>query len=170
MWLCAIHPHPSAVRFAALCLAYLSTTPRLLGSHLGSNSKMASCHCIDCLGVTGRGKCFTLLDALKTLLPEFFAEKSSINEEISRAEVEDEQRLPSEEGSSARTAEEAGETLCEQVESCILSDNVEIKLLRIQGIEPKLEIPFAWLVNNLMNPERFLHICVYVRVLEPITI
>ncbi|KAF5957947.1 hypothetical protein HYC85_005172 [Camellia sinensis] len=133
-------PRGQAIRFAALCLAYLSTTPRLLGSHLGSNSKMASCHCIDCLGVTGRGKCFTLLDALKTLLPEFFAEKSSINEEISRAE------------------------------SCILSDNVEIKLLRIQGIEPKLEIPFAWLVNNLMNPERFLHICVYVRVLEPITI
>ncbi|GMP32383.1 hypothetical protein CsSME_00006167 [Camellia sinensis var. sinensis] len=124
----------------------------------------------DTTGSVNTGKCFTLLDALKTLLPEFFAEKSSINEEISRAEVEDEQRLPSEEGSSARTAEEAGETLCEQVESCILSDNVEIKLLRIQGIEPKLEIPFAWLVNNLMNPERFLHICVYVRVLEPITI
>lgn len=120
--------------------------------------------------IHGEGKCFTLLDALKTLLPEFFAEKSSINEEISRAEVEDEQRLPSEEGSSTRTAEEAGETLCEQVESCILLDNAEIKLLRIQGIEPKLEIPFAWLVNNLMNPERFLHICVYVRVLEPITI
>ncbi|XP_057491237.1 autophagy protein 5-like isoform X1 [Actinidia eriantha] len=120
--------------------------------------------------ILGEGKCFTLLDAVKTLLPEFFTEKSLTNEDISGAEVGDEPRSPSEHGSNMGTAEEVGETLCGQEGSGSLLDNAEIKLLRIQGIEPKLEIPFAWVVNNLMNPERFLHICVYIRVLEPITI
>jgi len=35
-----------------------------------------------------------------------------------------------------------------------------VKLVRIQGIQPKLEIPFSWVVNNLVNPEHFLHVCV----------
>ncbi|KAH0907202.1 hypothetical protein HID58_039029 [Brassica napus] len=38
----------------------------------------------------------------------------------------------------------------------------EIKLVRIQGIELKLDIPFSWVVNNLMNPEFYLHISVLV--------
>lgn len=123
--------------------------------------------------IIGEGKYFTLLDAVKSLLPEFFAEQSSTitNEEISEAEVGDEQRLPSEDGSSTlRTAEDVGETSCQHVGSSNVSDNAEIKLLRIQGIEPKPEIPFSWVVNNLMNPERFLHICVYIRIPEPISI
>ncbi|KAK8947967.1 Autophagy protein 5 [Platanthera guangdongensis] len=37
----------------------------------------------------------------------------------------------------------------------------QIKLIRIQGIEVDLEIPFFWVVNNLKNPEYYLHICVY---------
>ncbi|KAL4569183.1 hypothetical protein LXL04_024817 [Taraxacum kok-saghyz] len=37
-----------------------------------------------------------------------------------------------------------------------------IKVVRIQGIEPKMEIPFSWVVNNLMNPDYFLHVCVYI--------
>ncbi|KAG2239296.1 hypothetical protein Bca52824_090156 [Brassica carinata] len=39
----------------------------------------------------------------------------------------------------------------------------EIKMVRIQGIEMKLEIPFSWVVNNLMNPEFYLHISVLVK-------
>ncbi|XP_052190373.1 autophagy protein 5 isoform X17 [Diospyros lotus] len=116
------------------------------------------------------GKYFSLLDAVKTLLPEFFAEKNSISEEMPQAEVEDEQKSSSGDGSGLGTVEEVRETLREHVELCSLPDNAEIKLLRIQGIQPKLETPFAWLANNLMNPERFLHICAYVRVPEPITI
>ncbi|KAL6959687.1 autophagy protein 5 [Sarracenia purpurea var. burkii] len=111
--------------------------------------------------IHGEGKCFTLLDAVKSLLPQFFAEKSSTSEETPQAEVGDEQSL---------TSEEIGETSCGPVGSSLLLDNAEIKLLRIQGIEPKLEIPFAWVVNNMMNPEFFLHICVYVRIPELITI
>ncbi|KAG5529818.1 hypothetical protein RHGRI_030258 [Rhododendron griersonianum] len=122
--------------------------------------------------IHGEGKCFTLLDAVKSLLPEFFAEPSSTNKEIPEVEVGDELRLPSEEcGSSPRTTTaDVGETSCEHVWSSDVSETTEIKLLRIQGIEPKLEIPFGWVVNNLMNPERYLHICVYVRIPEPITI
>ncbi|KAE9450138.1 hypothetical protein C3L33_17951, partial [Rhododendron williamsianum] len=122
--------------------------------------------------IHGEGKCFTLLDAVKSLLPEFFAEPSSTNEEIPEVEVGDELRLPSEEcGSSPRTTTaDVGETSCEHVWSSDVLETTEIKLLRIQGIEPKLEIPFGWVVNNLMNPERYLHICVYVRIPEPITI
>lgn len=44
------------------------------------------------------------------------------------------------------------------------SATAEIKFVRIHGIEPKLAIPFSWVVNNLMNPEYYLHISVCVRV------
>ncbi|KAK9284648.1 hypothetical protein L1049_023824 [Liquidambar formosana] len=105
------------------------------------------------------GKYFTLRDAVKNLLPEFFAVKPLVNEEISSIQVEDVQRVPLEDAS----VEDGEEKSCD-VDSCCPSDNAEIKLIRIQGIEPKLEIPFSWVVNNLMNPEHFLHICVCVKV------
>lgn len=38
----------------------------------------------------------------------------------------------------------------------------EIKLIRIQGIKLDPDIPFCWVVNNLKNPEYYLHICVFV--------
>ncbi|KAF8398827.1 hypothetical protein HHK36_014689 [Tetracentron sinense] len=108
---------------------------------------------------------FSLRDAVKTLLPEFFADEPLIDEQISRIEHEDEGGVPSDNASSTRSGE-VGETLDEphELSCCPSSNNAEIKLVRIQGIEPKLEIPFAWVVNNLMNPEHFLHICVYVKV------
>ncbi|XP_047324216.1 autophagy protein 5 [Impatiens glandulifera] len=102
------------------------------------------------------GKYLTLLDAVKTLLPEYFSPKSIANDDVPG----------SEELSSAEAIQEAGETSFEKIESCIFSDIAEIKLLRIQGIEPKPETPFAWVANNLKNPEHFLHICVYIRVPE----
>ncbi|KAJ6793188.1 autophagy protein 5 [Iris pallida] len=37
-----------------------------------------------------------------------------------------------------------------------------VKLIRIQGIELDPEIPFHWVVNNLRNPEFFLHVCIFV--------
>ncbi|XP_075647011.1 autophagy protein 5 isoform X2 [Castanea sativa] len=101
------------------------------------------------------GNYFTLQDAVKSILPEYFPNKSSTNEESSRDEDENEQTVPSEEGKKY---------LSENVESCYPSDNVEIKLVRIQGIEPKMEIPFSWVVKNLTNPEHYLHICVCLKV------
>lgn len=38
----------------------------------------------------------------------------------------------------------------------------KIKMIRIQGIELDMDIPFLWVVNNLKNPEYFLHICVFI--------
>lgn len=102
--------------------------------------------------IHGEGNCFTLLDAVKTLLPEYFTPSLPMNE----ADVGNEQKSPS--------------TLADEVKEASLSDNAEIKLLRIQGIEPKFEIPFAWVVNNLMNPDYFLHICVYIRFPETIAL
>ncbi|KAJ7960036.1 Autophagy protein 5 [Quillaja saponaria] len=110
------------------------------------------------------GKCFSLNDAVKGLLPEFFPRSSVINEESLRAESQDQQEIPSEDKSSNRSAENGKENSCDHVASCDLSESAEIKLVRIQGIEPKLEIPFTWVVNNLMNPEYFLHICLCVKV------
>ncbi|RVW20568.1 Autophagy protein 5 [Vitis vinifera] len=111
-------------------------------------------------------KCFTLRDAVKALLPELFVEKTLIDEEIPRIELEEESRAPSDDESNTRNEEDVEEKQRENVECCCPSDDAEtkLKLVRIQGIEPKLEIPFSWVVNNLMNPEHFLHICVFVKV------
>ncbi|KAL3525085.1 hypothetical protein ACH5RR_013457 [Cinchona calisaya] len=118
------------------------------------------------------GKAFTLGDAVKSLLPELFPNKSLPSDNMCLPEGEDGERSALEDTSntgSARSPEETGETLREHLESCSLSDTAEVKLIRIQGIEPKPEIPFAWVVNNLMNPEHYIHISVHVRVQEPIT-
>ncbi|KAL0430994.1 UNVERIFIED_CONTAM: Autophagy protein 5 [Sesamum radiatum] len=115
--------------------------------------------------VHSEGICFSLNDALKALLPELFTEASSTNAHTSGAEAEGGQRS---DGDSSRNPGETGEAPSEHTR--LPSDGAEIKLVRIQGIEPQLEIPFGWVVNNLMNPDHYLHICVYVKVLEPITI
>ena len=60
-------------------------------------------------------------------------------------------------------SEDASESKAEEVVN-VCNDVAEIKLVRIQGIEPKLEIPFSWVVNNLMNPDYFLYISLYVKV------
>lgn len=101
---------------------------------------------------------------MKTLLPEFFADKTLTTEEISKIDVQDENRDPSDNAGSTRSAADGEENPSECVELHCPSNYTEIKLIRIQGIEPKLEIPFSWVVNNLHNPEHFLHICLYVKV------
>ncbi|OVA14282.1 Autophagy-related protein 5 [Macleaya cordata] len=118
------------------------------------------------------GKIFTLHDAVKVLLPEFFPdEEPSIDEEISRIELEDEPEAPESNLcnqdlniSTAKKAEVGASADEHQLESSHVSGKSEIRLVRIQGIEPKLDIPFSWVVTNLMNPEHFLHICVCVGV------
>ncbi|KAI5648190.1 hypothetical protein M9H77_34195 [Catharanthus roseus] len=122
--------------------------------------------------IFGEGKCFTLTDAMRTLLPELFPKKSLTDDIVCVSDMEDEQKSPAGEAGSTRITEETGggEIVRDHLESLSMLDSAEIKLIRIQGIEPKMEIPFAWVVNNLMNPEHFIHICVYVKVQEPITL
>ncbi|XP_030536745.1 autophagy protein 5 isoform X1 [Rhodamnia argentea] len=116
------------------------------------------------------GKCFTLGDAVKTLLPEIFTDKSVINEDLSKTEVEDDKNAPcvSQEDNqdASGSAEERTEEICAAIKPHFSSNTAELKLLRIHGIEPKLEIPFSWVVNNLMHPEHFLHICVFIKLAQ----
>uniref|UniRef100_A0A6N2N9L9 Autophagy protein 5 n=1 Tax=Salix viminalis TaxID=40686 RepID=A0A6N2N9L9_SALVM len=114
------------------------------------------------LEIHKEGKYFTLHDALKNLLPEFFAGKPLINDKPCIEESEDFQKVSSEDVGSSTGAEEGKEIVSQPMESCC--NDAEIKLIRIQGIEPKLEIPFSWVVTNLKNPEHFLHICVCVKI------
>ncbi|XP_022759391.1 autophagy protein 5 isoform X5 [Durio zibethinus] len=108
-------------------------------------------------------KCFTLHDALKILVPEFFS-NDLMNVKSAGVDFEDALRIPSEDVSSDKVVEDHVQNAYEHREACSISSSAEIKLIRIQGIEPKLEIPFSWVVNNLMNPDYFLHICVCVKV------
>lgn len=108
------------------------------------------------------GKCFSLHDALKALLPEFFPDEV----ESAAVDFENTVKIPSEDVSSDKVAEKQEQNACERGGASCVSGSAEIKLVRIQGIEPKLEIPFSWVVNNLMNPDYFLHICVCVKVAQ----
>ncbi|KAF4353668.1 hypothetical protein F8388_003314 [Cannabis sativa] len=111
------------------------------------------------------GKCLTLHDAVKSLLPEYFPENSLADEESSKQKGEEEEETQTSVEDDASMAKDVGEVLCKPTKSCNISDdNVEIKLIRIQGIEPKPEIPFSWVANSLMNPDYFLHICVCLKV------
>lgn len=97
------------------------------------------------------GKYFSLNDAVKRLLPEYFPESLFVNEGDAIID---------------RSAGEEGESSCDPGSSCDKLETAKIKCVRIQGIEPSLEIPFSWVVNNLMNPEYFLHMCVCLKVSE----
>ncbi|GMI76982.1 AUTOPHAGY 5 [Hibiscus trionum] len=108
--------------------------------------------------------CFTLHDALKTLLPELLSDESLTNVKLGGVDFEDAVRNPNEDVSSDKLVEDQGKNAHKHPEAGHISSSVEIKLIRIQGIAPKLEIPFSWVANNLTNPECFLHICVYVKV------
>jgi Autophagy protein Apg5 len=44
----------------------------------------------------------------------------------------------------------------------IEDDNANLRLVRIQGIELDMDVPFFWVANCLKNPEFYLHICVFI--------
>ncbi|TKY56655.1 Autophagy protein 5 [Spatholobus suberectus] len=95
------------------------------------------------------GKYFSLNDAVKRILPEFFPENSFVSEGDANIN---------------QSAGEEGESSSDPGSFCNTLEIAEIKFVRIQGIEPILDIPFSWVVNNLMNPEYFLHMCVCLKV------
>lgn len=101
--------------------------------------------------INGEGKYLTLLDAVKSILPEFYP--NSLN--TIKAEFKNDPGIEPEEERSTGQSNIIEETLVETPPV--------IKLVRIQGIEPKSEIPFSWVVKNLMNPDYFLHICLYIK-------
>ncbi|KAF6144567.1 hypothetical protein GIB67_006059 [Kingdonia uniflora] len=118
------------------------------------------------------GKIFTLHDALKILLPEFFEDEPSIDEEISLMELKDASKTPDTDScnqDSDIAVPEKSEVSREIFDKPHAEDSgrcssrkPDIKFVRVQGIKPKFDIPFNWLVKNLMYAEHFIHICVYV--------
>ncbi|KAK9092972.1 hypothetical protein Syun_027883 [Stephania yunnanensis] len=114
------------------------------------------------------GKLLTLYDALKSVLPELFEVEPSIAQESSRMDIEESRTT--ETTSNPQDLENAINSRCKETKEtpdkcqsqCFPYRKTEIKLVRIQGIEPKLVIPFAWVVKNLTNPDHFLHISVFV--------
>jgi len=104
-------------------------------------------------------------DVVKALIPETFTDKSFIDEDVSKTKVEDDNTAPcvSQEDNqdASGSAEERTEKNCEAVEPHFSSNTAELKLLRIHGT---IGDTFSWVVNNLMHPKHFLHICVFLKV------
>lgn len=113
------------------------------------------------------GHYITFKKAMKCLLPEFFDDETFepdhflVQREENEFVAANENSETTIAGSVMSSSEEpkcAGLAFVKPHSSKMLN---QIKLIRIQGIEVDLEIPFFWVVNNLKNPEYFLHICVY---------
>ncbi|KAL4186343.1 hypothetical protein AMTRI_Chr09g33420 [Amborella trichopoda] len=111
----------------------------------------------------------SLRDALESLLPELFMPKSSMRDlrmrekesgggpsGIKSALGPDDFEVIKNTGDEAEQTHNIASTEVDSVESSCL------KLIRIQGIEPNLDLPFSWAANHLKNPEHFLHICLYI--------
>ncbi|KAJ8461584.1 hypothetical protein OPV22_034510 [Ensete ventricosum] len=105
------------------------------------------------------GNYMTLKHAMRTLLPEIFGEEDPDNKYELREEGTHEA------GSSFGDPETISTTRNDVVEEASFGSqrSSEANLIRIQGIEPDLNIPFSWVVNNLKNPDYFLHLCVFLR-------
>ncbi|CAL9127767.1 unnamed protein product [Musa acuminata var. zebrina] len=105
------------------------------------------------------GNYMTLKHAMRTLLPEIFGDEDPDNKYELREEGNHEA------GSSFGDPETISMTRNDLVEETSFGSqrSSEANLIRIQGIEPDLNIPFSWVVNNLKNPDYFLHLCVFLR-------
>uniref|UniRef100_A0A0A9D9F2 Autophagy protein 5 n=1 Tax=Arundo donax TaxID=35708 RepID=A0A0A9D9F2_ARUDO len=104
----------------------------------------------------------TLEHALCTLLPEFFSSKPADRADDSQ-HVEALCLAPddSDTTNSPRSSHEV-EPATASLREADVSKKTKVKLVRVQGIELDMDIPFLWVANNLRNPEYYLHICVYV--------
>ncbi|EES06162.1 hypothetical protein BDA96_04G015300 [Sorghum bicolor] len=104
----------------------------------------------------------TLEHALQTLLPEFFSSKAASRADGSHpAGALDSAADSSDATNSSRSSKEAEQALASPREVGA-AKKTKVKLVRVQGIELDMDIPFLWVANNLKNPEYYLHICVYV--------
>lgn len=79
----------------------------------------------------------SLKQAMKSLLPEIFDTNSSQDEGSSNDPKD----------SNAPDFED---------------ESMKLILVRVQGIELDMDIPFFWVANCLKNPEFYLHICLLI--------
>ncbi|XP_068643032.1 autophagy protein 5 isoform X2 [Aristolochia californica] len=125
----------------------------------------------DHIGPSRTGMYLTLHDALKALLPEIFMDESSLDEQNSNMILEDVPRF-TESDSHSGELEKVSSTvnnitmgISDRHSPHCSSSKSRVKLIRIQGIEPNLDLPLSWVISNLLNPEFYLHVCVYLEVL-----
>ncbi|KAL0927503.1 hypothetical protein M5K25_001678 [Dendrobium thyrsiflorum] len=113
------------------------------------------------------GHYITFKNAMRSLLPEFFDDETSAFDHVlvPRGDYEIDGDIENAETSGASgLMTMSGQKKCTDFVSMKSQSPKkvnEIKLIRVQGIEVDLDIPFFWVVNNLKNPEYFLHICVF---------
>lgn len=101
----------------------------------------------------------TLKHAMSILLPEIFTEPLIDIREFRSDDDCDEASS----GAGRSETEAATESVARDETLSINKQSKKAMLIRIQGIEPDVDIPFFWVVNNLKNPEYFLHICVFIK-------
>jgi autophagy-related protein 5 len=109
------------------------------------------------------GSYITLEHALKTLLPEFFSLKSAGRAGNNSQALGAMDSAPDDSATinSTQNSQEAEPDSTNLPEEDV-AEKAKVKLVRVQGIELGMDIPFLWVANNLKNPEYYLHVCVYV--------
>ncbi|XP_031494006.1 autophagy protein 5 [Nymphaea colorata] len=114
------------------------------------------------------GEYFSLRDMVDSLLPGLFSGQAWIDDQELSSESGNELRVDDvdlnlESGSASHSKGEGGEEISSRSSSGRqMGKKAKIELIRIQGIEPKLDLPFAWAYHNLMHPDHFLHVCLYI--------
>ncbi|KAF3784659.1 Autophagy protein 5 [Nymphaea thermarum] len=114
------------------------------------------------------GEYFSLRDMVDSLLPGLFSGQACIDDQELSSESGNELRVDDadlnlESGSASHSKGEVGEEISSRSSSGRqMGKKAKIELIRIQGIEPKLDLPFAWAYHNLMHPDHFLHVCLYI--------
>lgn len=104
----------------------------------------------------------TLEHALQTLLPEFFSSKPPGSADGSQhAGAMDAAADSSDATNSSSRSQEAEQALASPAEAGS-AKRAKVKLVRVQGVELDMDIPFLWVADHLKNPEYYVHICVYV--------
>jgi autophagy-related protein 5 len=100
---------------------------------------------------------------LKTLLPEFFSLESAGRAGKNSQALGAMDPAPDDSAavSSTQNSQEAEPDSTNLPEEDV-AEKAKVKLVRVQGIELGMDIPFLWVANNLKNPEYYLHVCVYV--------
>lgn len=106
------------------------------------------------------GGLFTLWRAMESLLPELFGPSPSPKE----SKLKDGAGGEDGDSETAGGAQDAGAEEPPEAapQETHLARRARIKLIRVQGIVPGWDTPFAWIVNNLSNPDFFLHVCILV--------
>jgi autophagy-related protein 5 len=98
---------------------------------------------------------------LETLLPEFFRSKPTARAADPEPAAATPESALDDSDTTQGTPRDREAALASPQEMDV-AKKARVKLVRIQGMELGMDMPFLWVANNLRNPECFLHVCVYI--------